>query len=325
VADADFAAARLVEVDCDACGGRDRVAVHALRRGHIVRCTACGFQFISPRAEPAWQQARLQYRGDRDVVDSTRLRIAFDPEALNGGPGRSLDVGCSTGALLVEARSRGWTVNGIEMGHASTTHARGLGLDIHRGSLYDAPPPAQPLDAVAFLEVIEHVESPREALRRLAGWIRPGGLLLLSTPNYDALYRRWFGAGWWVVNCEDEHIMLFDPRTLQAALKAAGFTPLQTQIRGLDLVGMWRQRRGGAAAKADGAEGAGHQESRERVKRWLGRLGVQGAARRVARHRSPDVDSRIAAVRPGRATRRHRPPRRRPDLRPSCRQPGPAP
>jgi len=287
-----FEQARLVEVSCDACGGTAKREQYPLRRGCIVQCPGCGFSFVSPRVESAWLQARLQHWAERDVVDAERLRISFEPgalalygrhlarlEQLNGGTGRLLDVGCATGALLSVARERGWQTHGLELGQASSAYAQSLGLQVARGSLYDAPAPEQPYDAIAFMEVIEHLESPHDALKRLASWLKPGGLLLLSTPNYASLYRRLFGARWWVVNCEDEHIAFFTPKTLEAALRAAGFKTEHITIRGLDAVGMLRQWRRPTEQAAGDAGYEAARGSKEGFKAKLRRIGLLDAVR----------------------------------------------
>ena len=48
----------------------------------------------------------------------------------------------------------------------------------------------QTADAVTCIEVLEHVENPRHVLREAAKLLKPGGLLLLSTPNASGLHSR---------------------------------------------------------------------------------------------------------------------------------------
>ena len=46
-------------------------------------------------------------------------------------------------------------------------------------------------DAIVMAEVIEHLHSaPATVLRRLAGWLRPGGAIVIQTPNAVALHKR---------------------------------------------------------------------------------------------------------------------------------------
>ena len=291
-----------VAVACPQCAKDDPEFRYRLDHSDIVTCRACGLSYVTPRAPTAEMEARLQQWAEQDVVDEARLATAFDEGNLAhyrrllarlerqspGAQRRLLDVGCATGAFLTVARDAGWQVSGLEIGRASCEYAcRSLGLDVQRRSIYEFEPPAGAFDAVAFLEVIEHLERPAEALARIHRMLAPGGLLLVTTPNYDSLYRRLFGARWWVVNCEDEHIVLFNRASLARILRGAGFEVLDEHIRGVDLPGLARETswalRGasrGPATQEAGAEGYYEaRNTRARLKSLFARLGLLAAAR----------------------------------------------
>jgi 2-polyprenyl-3-methyl-5-hydroxy-6-metoxy-1,4-benzoquinol methylase len=291
------AAAGLVEVACPRCGANAARHRYRLVEGSIVTCRRCDLSYVNPRASSDRLQAKLQAWARQDVLDQERLRTAFDEGNLghyrrlldrlgrHAGAGRRLlDVGCATGAFLGAAREAGWRVKGLEIGEASARHAREqLGLDVERASLYDFGSPER-FDAIAFLEVIEHLERPKEALERIHALLAPEGLLLVTTPNFDSLYRRLFGSRWWVVNCEDEHIVLFNRATLTGLLEESGFEVLDLAIRGLDVGGLAREARaslrGRPASRAEAAQG--YYESRAgraRLKRAIERVGLLAAAR----------------------------------------------
>jgi SAM-dependent methyltransferase len=239
-------------------------------------------------------------------MDAERLRIAFDPATLDlygrhlarlehvvGRRGRLLDLGCGCGAFLTVARNAAWNVEAVEIGRASAAYARDrLGLTVHRVPLEEAEFPAGAFDAVVMLEVIEHLESPSAALARVARWLRPGGAALISTPNFDSLYRRLHGAGWWVVNLEEEHIMLFTEASLTRLLRSRGFEVAWRQIRSIDLAGILgsfvpRSRPTEPPSAPEPTEGGeGYHRARagkEAVKAALGRVGLVGVARVLAR------------------------------------------
>ena len=292
-------------VCCPRCGADDAAPRLPLVHSRIVSCRPCGMSYVNPRATSAHLQAKLQQWAEQDVVDEQRLAGAFDAGNLahydrllgllerHADPGRRrlLDVGCATGAFLTVARDRGWSARGLEIGAASSAHARErLGLDVARASLYDYAAPAGGFDAIAFLEVIEHLERPAEALARIREMLSPQGLLLATTPNFDSLYRRLFGNRWWVVNCEDEHIVLFNPATLAGMLREQGFEVLELRIRGLDLAGLAREAKAalaGSRAGPPGADpGAGYyrdRSARARIKALLERVGLLPAARALLR------------------------------------------
>jgi SAM-dependent methyltransferase len=138
-----------------------------------------------------------------------------------------------------------------------------------------------------LLEVIEHLEEPIEALRRIARWLKPKGTLLLSTPNFDSLFRRLHGPRWWVVNCPEEHVVFFTAATLRSALHDTGFEVLSSRSRGFDIAGMFRafrQRgRNGAPDPAPVADYYASRRTNERLKAMVRALRMAGPARAAKR------------------------------------------
>lgn len=289
-------------VTCCLCGGDDAAPIFPLQRSQAVRCNRCGLSYVNPRADSKVLRDRLEQWAIQDIVDPERLRIAFDEGSIalysrylarierhcRTGGRRLLDVGCSTGGLLSVARSRGWTAEGLELGQASAAYAREeLGLAVHCISLFEYEPPPQSYDVVVFLEVVEHLEAPVDALRRIATWLKPGGLLLVSTPNFDSLFRRLHGPKWWVVNCPDEHIVFFNVATLRAALADAGFDVRSSRTRGFDVIGMLRAfgrgRRSDTSDTAPSADYYASRQANEGVKAIARSLRVVRPARAVKR------------------------------------------
>lgn len=107
---------------------------------------------------------------------------------------RILDVGCGDGAAtaLLADRAHGHTVVGADWSQMALERARRRGLTLVRATLDEGglPLPDQALDVVVFSEVIEHLVDTDAALDELVRVLRPGGSLLLSTPNLAAWFNR---------------------------------------------------------------------------------------------------------------------------------------
>lgn len=109
--------------------------------------------------------------------------------------GRLLDVGCSFGAFLARARQRGYDVCGLEASPgAARVGQREFGLSIIPRALDAAGLEAGAFDIVTLLDVIEHQLDPRALVREAARVLRPGGVLLIETPNENSVYRAMYRA-----------------------------------------------------------------------------------------------------------------------------------
>ncbi len=105
----------------------------------------------------------------------------------------ALDVGCGAGLLCEPLARLGAAVTGVDAApeniEAARAHAAGLGLAIdYRAGELSAQGLGQ-FDLVTCMEVIEHVSDPATFVRELAAHLKPGGLLILSTPNRTAASR----------------------------------------------------------------------------------------------------------------------------------------
>lgn len=105
-----------------------------------------------------------------------------------------LDVGCGDGFFLLRVKSvlrHGGTCSGLDADARSVAKARALGIDCHVG-LADHTLPFRDasFDLVFAGEIIEHVVDTDRMLEEIARVLRPGGHLLLTTPNLLAWYNR---------------------------------------------------------------------------------------------------------------------------------------
>jgi 2-polyprenyl-3-methyl-5-hydroxy-6-metoxy-1,4-benzoquinol methylase len=149
-------------------------------------------------------------------------------------PGKFLEAGCGTGEFLRIAREAGWDVKGIELSPGLCRIARGkVGDDtVHEGAVESAEFPSGSFDCIIALDLVEHIPEPLEPLHRFYTWLRPGGILVVQTPNAGSLRRYLTGRGWNLL-APDRHVLFHTPDSLCLALQATGFDPLSvTTISG---------------------------------------------------------------------------------------------
>ena len=168
-------------------------------------------------------------------------------------PGRLLDVGCGGGELGALLIDRGWAVDGIEPSAEACARARVRGLNAQQGTLETVELPEGAYDAVLFSHSLEHIGDPVEALRVAGLALRPGGLLLVSVPNFDSWARRRFGGEWFHLDLP-RHRVHFTEGSLRTAIKRAGLDPQRTwtTTSSIGLGGSLQYRRLGGLAVGEG-------------------------------------------------------------------------
>lgn len=127
--------------------------------------------------------------------------------------GSLLDVGCGNGRFLRTMRSLGWVVNGVEFSDDGVRVCRKADLPVHHGDLASAGFPDAHFDVITVRHVIEHIPEPQLFVRELARILKPGGTLIMETPNSRALGRQWL-SGNWFANEVPRHLFLYNPDAL---------------------------------------------------------------------------------------------------------------
>ena len=134
-----------------------------------------------------------------------------------GAPARVLDAGAGSGRLVAALAAEGYDAEGID------TAPRGE--NVRRAGLLEHSAADQ--DAVVMWHVLEHMPDPGAAVRRAAGWLRPGGVLLVAAPNLASLQARVAGRDWFHLDLP-RHRTHFTPAGLRACMRGAGVEPGRT-------------------------------------------------------------------------------------------------
>src|SRR5882757_9201943 len=149
------------------------------------------------------------YRGRRRVLRAALDRLPLAPAA------RLLDAGCGSGRTLDELARYG-RVSGIDLSAEAVAAARERGHDDVRVARVEELPFADAtFDVVTCLDVIEHTPDDGATLAELRRVTRPGGLLLVTVPAYQALWS-WHDE----VNL---HFRRYETPSLRAAARSAGW------------------------------------------------------------------------------------------------------
>jgi 2-polyprenyl-3-methyl-5-hydroxy-6-metoxy-1,4-benzoquinol methylase len=162
----------------------------------------------------------------------TPLLRAYDAQRLSllaefVAPGATLlDVGAGRGRFVAAASAAGYRASGIEPSQRGVEAARALGVELRQAAVAQAAVAAGTLDAITLWHVLEHLEDPGGAIAQLAGWLRPGGTLLVGVPNLASLQARLGGERWYHLDVP-RHRVHYTPAGLSALLNAHGFTVMR--------------------------------------------------------------------------------------------------
>jgi 2-polyprenyl-3-methyl-5-hydroxy-6-metoxy-1,4-benzoquinol methylase len=138
--------------------------------------------------------------------------------------GRVLDVGAGYGFFLEALETAGYEAHGIEVSAHAAAHARRRSRApvLEQGAEEPFPFPDDHFDAVAMLDVIEHLPGYPAALASCRRCLRPGGKLFVITLNAHSLARPLLGRRWaWYQ--DPTHVHMFTARMLRQGLEEAGF------------------------------------------------------------------------------------------------------
>lgn len=242
------------EVPCNLCGNAEAVEVYnrpitaeSLSAdcaattdefkdyGRIVRCSGCGLVYTNPR--PTREELLKGYGA---CVDDTYVQESSS-RSINGHlslsvikrfvrSGKLLEIGGSTGYFLNAARTD-FDVMGLEPSQWACSIAKErFRLDMTCGSVETANFPKNSFDVIALIDVIEHLCDPRATIERAVGWLKPGGILYLVTPDIGSLSAKVLRGSWW--GLRPAHIYYYDRSTMKRLLDECGLDIVLTKSFG---------------------------------------------------------------------------------------------
>ncbi|NGZ76105.1 glycosyltransferase family protein [Saccharibacillus alkalitolerans] len=238
---------------CPLCQALGFTLLHSIEgHDHFVtnlhRCSNCAAVFMNPRPteeylewfynEVYYSEAHRKKMGwstDLSEVSAGALRnyeVRMDlVESFTNQTkfprGRLLDIGCSTGNFLLEARSRYWDVQGIEVSDKAAEKGRAnYDLDILSGVLNNRTFEDSSFDAVTAWDVLEHIAEPHEFMENINRILKPGGLLALNTPNVSSTASYHSSYQWRHLD-PPLHVILYDHISLRILLKMYGLEILK--------------------------------------------------------------------------------------------------
>ncbi len=135
--------------------------------------------------------------------------------------GVALDVGCGNGKYIQKLNVLGWDAQGVDFSQDAVNACLEADINARCGSLVEAGFPDNYFDLISIRHVVEHLDDPKALLTEASRILKPGGSLLIRTPNCLAAGRKIFPECWYADDVP-RHTVLFSPQTLDGICSKLG-------------------------------------------------------------------------------------------------------
>jgi 2-polyprenyl-3-methyl-5-hydroxy-6-metoxy-1,4-benzoquinol methylase len=158
------------------------------------KCKECSFVFLSPNPKEndirsiynksEYVQSKLEPKHIKLVDKIFKLNTSFSKKQS------LLDIGCQNGDFLNELSKRGdLSLYGIEASHEGAINAKkNKKLKVKEGFFDSKSYEKSKFDIINLGDVIEHLTEPKKMVNDIYEILKPGGLLIVSTPIYNCSY-----------------------------------------------------------------------------------------------------------------------------------------
>ena len=249
---------------CPLCAADACLPFMEARGLRIVRCASCAHVYSRNVYRPdldarmynmagadMWP-AYLKMKAHPLLAKVERLRNHYYLNACErySTIGRLLDIGSGNGSLLCQAVERGWQVLGLDPNPVWQGVTPDLGIKPRLGSFPGDLAAGERFEAIAMLDVLEHMVDPAGFLASSRPHLAAGGIVFVQVPNLNSLLLRLEGSA--NNNFCPGHWSHFDADALSRLADACGFETLWTEtvISELDRVLAFAPEQVAAAASS---------------------------------------------------------------------------
>jgi 2-polyprenyl-3-methyl-5-hydroxy-6-metoxy-1,4-benzoquinol methylase len=195
---------------CPVCGSVHVVPYTKAGPLGLERCAECSLVFypVEPMVADMEQHysaayfdgGTLEYTdyiGDEDAHRVQARRYLREIAKYVQLPCSILDIGCAAGFFLDEARRLGCEVMGCDVSEYANKYAREvLSLEVVHGDFGATRLLRSGFDVITAFNSFEHLPAPTTVANRLHALLRPGGVAVIETWDYQSLIARLLGPRW---------------------------------------------------------------------------------------------------------------------------------
>lgn len=222
----------------------------------LFKCHSCNIVFLRSDLRELYKEnyfsnkRRRYYQNYRYNYNQNLFPVPGYKSILNqikesGVSGKLLDIGCGKGILLDLARKAGFETTGIDISSYTIQYARKyFNLNAICGNLLDINFPEKSFDVVTMIDLLEHTDQPESLLKEIRRLLKSRGLLVIVTPNEEALINKLSYAIYRLsrekirslvkLNHAPEHRYYFSLKSLDYLLQKSGYRIIDYHYHEID-------------------------------------------------------------------------------------------
>ena len=221
----------LSPIICNICNNKKTNLFFEKSGKKIMRCNNCNCLFVYPMTtsehQKKWYDESYKDGIYKTYLEKENIRRKVNQRRFQDiskylSNGTHLDVGCSAGYFLDVAFDKGFSTYGVELSEESIKKINPKHKDIFQGSLENSNLQNLFFDLITMYDFIEHVIDPNLTIKTASEKIKPGGILVISTPDITSWHAKLMGKKWGII-APEEHLYYFSPVSIRFLLEKHGF------------------------------------------------------------------------------------------------------
>jgi 2-polyprenyl-3-methyl-5-hydroxy-6-metoxy-1,4-benzoquinol methylase len=232
-------------ITCPICSSDQNTLQYSVKTWKIVGCNLCQFVYVNPRLTK--NELRNLYEseyfhntdyGYENYEENNELKKKNFSKWIQdarfwmpkGEGKRAMDIGCAAGYSLDIYKEIGYEVSGIELDNTMLSQLKSTSYTIYDKPILENDYPHK-FDVVSLFDVVEHLTDLDAHFEKFSDIIETNGVLLIVTPNYNALQRKLKGNKWFQFK-PMEHINYFTVDSLTQLAEKHGFKKVKSLSSG---------------------------------------------------------------------------------------------
>lgn len=223
---------------CLITNAQDLFPLKGYEKDFLVKSKSSGFVFSAriPKEKELvayYSNYPIGYNAESEIT-KIRTNEVLDQFEKFRSTNNMLDVGCGPGIFLVEAKKRGWKVYGTEYTDKQVEYLNDRDIKTFKGKLTDEAFEPDFFDVIISSEVIEHINNPLEEMQHFNRLLRKGGLVYITTPNFNAIERYLLKGDYEIIEYPN-HLCYYTKSTMDLLLQQQGFKKWKLTTTGISI------------------------------------------------------------------------------------------